>query len=201
MFRSSCGWPRRRWPRAIFSDAEQNFQAALSKDPNNLDAARGVASVANQLGDYNLLMQVATSTLARNPESSDAYLWKGIAEIHQQQPDQAAADLQTAINKSPNNAAAMQELGALRLSQGKLPEGKQAAGSRRSPPIRMMPARCACWSRTICTRSSCRRPSRSFSSRSRSLRRTAQCTTSSPSCSLAPRTVLKLWPRLRRRCS
>jgi tetratricopeptide (TPR) repeat protein len=107
------------------SDAEKNFQAALSKDPNNIDAARGLASVANQLHDYNLLMQVATTVLAHNPDSSDAYLWKGVAELHQQQLDQAAADLQTAINKGPNNAVAMQELGALRLSQNKLPQGKQ----------------------------------------------------------------------------
>ncbi|MDQ2841962.1 MAG: tetratricopeptide repeat protein, partial [Acidobacteriota bacterium] len=106
-------------------DAEQNFQAALHLDPNSLDAARGLASVANQLNDFNLLMQVATTTLAHSPESSDGYLWKGIAELHQQQADQAAADFQTAIGKSPNNASAMEELGALRLSQNKLPEGKK----------------------------------------------------------------------------
>ena len=113
--------------------AEQNFQAAVNKEPNNLDAARGLASVANQLKDYNLLMQVATSTLAHNPDFSDAYLWKGIAEIHQQQPDQAAADLQTAISKNPNNAAAMQELGALRLSQEQTAAGQAVArtGARR----------------------------------------------------------------------
>jgi tetratricopeptide (TPR) repeat protein len=107
------------------SDAEQNFQAAARVDPNNMEAARGLAGVANQLGDYTLLMQVATTTLAHHPDSSDAYLWKGVAEIHQQQTDQAAADLQTAIGKAPTNAAAMEELGALRLSQNKLPEGKQ----------------------------------------------------------------------------
>jgi tetratricopeptide (TPR) repeat protein len=107
------------------SDAEQNFQAAARKDPTNMDAARGLASVANQLGDYNLLMQVATSTLAHFPDSSDAYLWKGLAELHQQQTDAAAADLQTAIEKGPTNAAAMEELGALRLSQNKTPQGKQ----------------------------------------------------------------------------
>jgi tetratricopeptide (TPR) repeat protein len=107
------------------SDAEQNFQAAARIDPSNLEASRGLAGVANQLGDYTLLMQVATTTLAHHPDSSDAYLWKGVAEIHQQQTDQAAADLQTAIGKQPNNAAAMEELGALRLSQNQLPEGKK----------------------------------------------------------------------------
>jgi tetratricopeptide (TPR) repeat protein len=107
------------------SDAEQNFQAAARRDPANMDAARGLASVANQLGDYNLLMQVATSTLAHYPDSSDAYLWKGLAELHQQQTDAAAEDFQTAMGKSPTNAAAMEELGALRLSQNKVPQGKQ----------------------------------------------------------------------------
>jgi tetratricopeptide (TPR) repeat protein len=107
------------------SDAEQNFQAASRIDPNNMEASRGLAGVANQLADYNLLMQVATTTLAHHPDSSDAYLWKGLAEIHLQQADQAAADLQTAIGKAPNNAAAIEELGALRLSQNKLPEGKK----------------------------------------------------------------------------
>ena len=107
------------------STAEQNFQAAARLDPNNFEAARGVAGVANQLNDYTLLMQVATTTLAHHPDSSDAYLWKGVAELHQNQPEQAAADFHTAIGKGPNNAAAMEELGALRLSQNKLPEGKQ----------------------------------------------------------------------------
>jgi tetratricopeptide (TPR) repeat protein len=107
------------------STAEQNFQSAYRQDPNNLEAARGLAGVANQMNDYTLLMQVATTTLAHHPDSSDAYLWKGVAEIHQNQTDDAAADLHTAIGKGPNNAAAMEELGALRLSQNKLPEGKQ----------------------------------------------------------------------------
>ena len=107
------------------SDAEQNFQAALHLDPNNIDAARGLASVANQLGDATLLMQVATNTLAHNPDSSDAYLWKGLAEIRQQQPDQAAIDFQTAVEKGPNNASALEELGAIRLSQNKFPEGQK----------------------------------------------------------------------------
>lgn len=105
--------------------AEQNFQAAAHLDPSNIDAARGLASVANQLGDYNLLMQVATTTLTRYPDSSDAYLWKGLAELHQNQADQAAADFQTAVAKGPTNASAMEELGAMRLSQNKVPEGKQ----------------------------------------------------------------------------
>ena len=108
-----------------FSTAEENFQAASRQDPNNVEAARGVAGVANQRSDYNLLMQVATTTLAHHPDFADAYLWKGVAELHQNQADQAAADLQMAINKAPNNAAAMEELGALRLSQNKMPEGKK----------------------------------------------------------------------------
>ena len=107
------------------TDAEQSFQAASRQDPNNLEAARGLAGVANQVNDYNLLMQVASTTLTHHPDFSDAYLWKGVAEIHQNQADQAAADLHTAIAKGPTNAAAMEELGALRLSQNKLPEGKQ----------------------------------------------------------------------------
>ncbi len=100
-----------------------------------MEASRGLASVANQLGDYNLLMQVATSTLAHFPDSSDGYLWKGLAELHQQQTDAAAADFQTAIDKSPTNAAAMEELGALRLSQNKMPQGKQllGGGAHREP--------------------------------------------------------------------
>lgn len=107
------------------TDAEQNFQDAVRRDPTNLDAERGLASVANQLGDYNLLMQVATGTLAHFPDSSEAYLWKGVAEVHQNQTDEAANDFQTAIEKGPTNAAAMEELGALRLSENQVPKGKE----------------------------------------------------------------------------
>ncbi len=107
------------------SDAEQNFQAAARLEPANALAEAGLAAVANQLGDYNLLMQVATNTLSHYPDSSDAYLWKGIAEIHQNQIDEAGADFQTALEKGPTNTAAMEELGALRLSQNRIPQGKQ----------------------------------------------------------------------------
>ncbi len=106
-------------------DAEQSFQAAARLQPGNIAAETGLATVANQLGDFNLLTQVATNTLAVYPNSSQAYLWKAMAEAHQQQTDEAAADLQTAIAKDPANVPAIQELGALRMSQNKIPEGEK----------------------------------------------------------------------------
>ncbi len=106
-------------------DAEQSFQAAARLQPNNLAAQSGLATVANQLGDFTLLMQVATNTLANYPNSSQAYLWKAVAEVHQNQTEDAAADLQTAIAKNSNNFDALQELGALRLSQNNVPDGEK----------------------------------------------------------------------------
>ena len=106
------------------SVAEKSFQAATHIDPSNIIAARGLAGVANQLGDYNLLTQVANTTLGRHPDLSDAYFWRGLAELHQQQEDKADADLQTAIQKDPNNSLAAEELGALRLTQNRVPQGK-----------------------------------------------------------------------------
>lgn len=106
------------------SVAEQSFQAAAHIDPSNINAARGLAGVANQLGDFNLLTQVANSTLAHYPDSSDAYFWRGLAELHQQQDDKADADFQTAIQKDPNNSSATEELGTLRLTQNHVPQGK-----------------------------------------------------------------------------
>ncbi len=104
--------------------AEKSFQAAAHIDPSNINAARGLASVANQLGDYNLLTQVANTTLGNHPDLSDAYFWRGLAELHQQQEDKADADFQMALQKDANNSSAAEELGAMRLTQNHIPQGK-----------------------------------------------------------------------------
>ncbi len=104
--------------------AEENYHDVVRINPSNLDAEKGLAGIANQRGDFTLLAQVAETTLVHYPRSSDAYFWRGLAELHRQEVEKADADFQTAIKNDPNNSSAAEELGVLRLSQKRIPEGK-----------------------------------------------------------------------------
>ena len=103
--------------------AESNLRDATRLDPRNLDAARGLATIAQSRGDMAQLSQLAEKMIAAHPEAPDGYLWRGAAEARQQQYDSAEKDFQAALQKSPNNLAADLDLGELRLAQKRNAEG------------------------------------------------------------------------------
>ena len=101
---------------------ESNLRDAARLDPRNLDAARGLAAIAQSHGDSEQLIQLAEKMIAAHPETPDGYIWRGSAEARQQQFAEADKDFQAALQKSPNNLIAMLDLGELRLQQKRIPE-------------------------------------------------------------------------------
>ncbi len=105
--------------------AEQDFRAVTLANPANLPAQKELASIAAQTHDNALLEQVAGTLVTHFPNLADGYVWRAVAEGNQNQPDQAEADLQTALKKDPKNSAALVMLGEIRFQQKRYPEGAQ----------------------------------------------------------------------------
>lgn len=103
--------------------AELNLRAANQLDPRNVEAAQGLAAMALSRGDLEQLGQLAEKMIAIHPDSPDGYVWRGMAELRQQQDDTAEKDFQTALKKDPNSLPATLDLGELRLKQKKTAEG------------------------------------------------------------------------------
>jgi tetratricopeptide (TPR) repeat protein len=105
--------------------AEQNFSAVTKANPGNLPAQRELAAIAAQNRDNALLEQIAAVLITKFPDLSDGYLWRSVAEVNQNQKDQAETDLQTALKKNPKDSAALTALGEMRFQAKKYPEGVQ----------------------------------------------------------------------------
>jgi tetratricopeptide (TPR) repeat protein len=105
--------------------AEQNFRAVTQANPGNLPAQRELAAIAAQNRDNALLEQIASTLITKFPNLSDGYLWRAVAEVNQNQRDQAEADLQTALKKNPKDSASMAALAELKFQEKKYPEGVQ----------------------------------------------------------------------------
>ena len=104
--------------------AQTSFQMAARLDPQSLEAARGLAQVANSRRDLVQLSQLAGKTIKDHPNAPDGYLWRGSVEGSQQQFAQAETDFQTALKHDPNNAAAELDLGELYLHQKREADGR-----------------------------------------------------------------------------
>jgi tetratricopeptide (TPR) repeat protein len=103
--------------------AQSAYLAAEKIAPKDVDIQANLGELANARGDYPALAAIANKTIAIRPDIAQAYLWRGMAESSEKQYDRAEADFQTALTKDANNPSAYQELGELRLRQGKNAEG------------------------------------------------------------------------------
>lgn len=102
---------------------EPNLRDAARLDPHNMEAARGLAALAQAHGDTNQLSQLAGKMITTHPEAPDGFVWRGTAEARQQQYTEAEKDFQTALQRDPNSMVAMLDLGELRLQQKRTGEG------------------------------------------------------------------------------
>ncbi len=103
--------------------AQGGFRNVIMLAPDNLQAKRGLAQIASTRGDYSLLAQLANDVIAKYPDFSDAYIWRGAAEGNQGQLEKAEADFELALKKNPNNAAAMLSMAQMRFRQQRSAEG------------------------------------------------------------------------------
>lgn len=111
------------------SDADNDFQTALKKDPNN-------ATATLDLGELRLAQKrtaegraLLEQTLARNPNQLLALNLLVSADLQEKQPEKAMALVQAQIARSPNNPALYADFGALQLQQKDLP-GAQASAQK-----------------------------------------------------------------------
>lgn len=105
--------------------AEENFRAVTQAQPAHLPAQRELATLAAAKKDNAQLEQIAQTLITRYPNLSDGYLWRAVAEVNENRPEQADADLQTAIKKNPKDSASLAALGEMRFNQKRYSEGEQ----------------------------------------------------------------------------
>ena len=103
--------------------AQRSFRSAVDLNPSALDAEEELARSAGQMGDMNLLSEVAEKTISVAPRFAGGYVWQGMAELNRGNTAKAEADLKMAMSLAPHNANAFVLLGKLRLAQKQLPEG------------------------------------------------------------------------------
>jgi tetratricopeptide (TPR) repeat protein len=107
------------------TQAESLYQQALAYDPNHVDAYRGLAVLLTETGRtpeaFNLLNRWAVSS----PTSADARV--ELARLHEEynQPREAEAALNTALQIDVRNYRALAALGRLRETQGNYAQALQ----------------------------------------------------------------------------
>jgi tetratricopeptide (TPR) repeat protein len=103
--------------------AEISFRQAATLNPAGLEAEEGLAQIAGQRGDTNLLADVADRTVAAAPRFPGGYVWRALVEMNHGSLDKAEADLKTAMSLAPENPQPYLQLGRLRFAQKHFPEG------------------------------------------------------------------------------
>jgi tetratricopeptide (TPR) repeat protein len=103
--------------------AEQSLRNAARLNPSWLEPRQKLAHLASLRGDLSLLTDVADETIAAFPNAADGYIWRGIAEMMQNSPGAAEADLKAAIRISPEKPDAYLQLGKLCFAQKRFAEG------------------------------------------------------------------------------
>lgn len=104
--------------------AEQSFRDATGINPRSIDALSGLAQTALAKKDYSLLIQVAETTMTVAPQLSNPYVWRGLAEQSQKDPQKAKADFQQALKLNPKDSTASLQLGQIALGENKYPEAR-----------------------------------------------------------------------------
>jgi putative PEP-CTERM system TPR-repeat lipoprotein len=104
--------------------AKESFEKVIALRPESVDALDQLAQMSISLGDMRGLSDIGTKAIAAVPTFAGGYVWRAIAEEHDNQLDKAQADLSTALRIAPSSPRAHVEMGKLLLAEGKLPEGE-----------------------------------------------------------------------------
>jgi tetratricopeptide (TPR) repeat protein len=101
--------------------AETSFQHAVQINSSAVDALEQLGGLAVRRNDMNLLADVSGKMIAAAPKAPQGYVWRAITEGNRGEPDQAEADLRTAIALAPKDPTASIELGRLMFEQKRGP--------------------------------------------------------------------------------
>lgn len=108
-------------------ESEQDYQAALASDPNNIRAHLGVARLKAAAGDLPGAIAELEPTLAlpASPDQADVYGLKASLLLAQQKPDEAVAALEGAIKLKPGAVGPHFGLVSLLLRQNRPEQAKE----------------------------------------------------------------------------
>jgi len=106
--------------QGLIPEAEQEFDSALSADPNNAAAHAGIAQVRERSGSADDARAEAQTSLKLAP-NVDAYLVLARLDLQSSQLPASAADVAAALKLEPANAAALGMKTALQFRGQSLP--------------------------------------------------------------------------------
>jgi tetratricopeptide (TPR) repeat protein len=92
--------------QGLIPEAEQQFQSALTANPNSAEARAGLAQIREQSGDHAEARNEAQASIKLSP-NAPAYLILARIELNENQTAASAADVGRALKLEPNNAAAL----------------------------------------------------------------------------------------------
>ncbi len=105
--------------------ARSAYQQVLAKDPNNRDAALGLAAVSVRAGQWEAAHQLYMAVLSRNPR--DSLAMTGLLALTENvDPGAAESRVKTLLGAEPNGAHLHFALGNLYARQERWPEAQEA---------------------------------------------------------------------------
>jgi tetratricopeptide (TPR) repeat protein len=111
----------RQWP-----DARRAFEQARELEPDHAEALYGLCVVSLREGDPAASVDLASAALQSNPSLPAAYFHRGLALQALGRSEEAAADLEQALQLNPEHRTARRLL--MRLYSGALSDPARAAG-------------------------------------------------------------------------
>ena len=87
-----------------FRKAAQQFEAARTLVPDNIDVSRGLLETYLQLGRSDLAIPIGAQAVQSAPKDARIHHWLGLAYFKTQQNDLARQELEKAAGLEPNNA-------------------------------------------------------------------------------------------------
>ncbi len=106
--------------------AKTNYQRALKLDANCLAAYLGLARVCSDAGEHQMAIQTLDLALAKHAREAQLWYERGIVMGRQKQYDEAAGNLNQALQIEPKNSAYGKTLGLMLARAGRGDEGAAA---------------------------------------------------------------------------
>jgi Tfp pilus assembly protein PilF len=92
--------------QGLIPEAEQQFQSALTAQPDSAAARAGLAQVREESGDTTAARTEAETSIKLTP-NAQAYLVLARLELNENQSAASAADVGRALKLEPSNTAAL----------------------------------------------------------------------------------------------
>jgi len=104
-------------------NALSTLRHALQIDPSSVDGLTALANFGYRNRNSAAITEAASQMLLFHPQAAEGYLWRGIAELQKGQGQQALADIQESLKRTPNETFAMVQMG---LALQKIGDTKKA---------------------------------------------------------------------------